>query len=69
MDHTRVSRLEGSGVDLRFSDILVLCRVLECTPNDLAGIGPTAERGNDTAAAVLESAIQKLTELKEQVTQ
>jgi len=67
VDSSRVSRLEGGDVDPRFSEVLIICRVLDLTPNDLAGVGSNLARTNETATAVLNAAIQKLTELKEQV--
>lgn len=64
-DASRISRIESGQADPRFSDILVMCEVLECTPNDVAGIidaPPTDVSRHITDAT--ERAIQALTELK-----
>ena len=66
VDASRVSRVESGEADLRFSEALIVCGVLGCTPNDLAGLAGEAERA--TARRVAEEidfAIQQLHQIKE----
>lgn len=64
-DASRVSRIESGQADPRFSDMLILCRVLECTPNDVAGVldATPADISRHITDAT-ERAIQALAELK-----
>lgn len=67
-DASRVSRIEAGQVDLRFSDVLLFCRVLGCTPNDLAGIVSDAERDAKACAAEeIRRTIEQLETLRERI--
>lgn len=67
-DASRVSRIEAGQVDLRFSDVLLFCRVLGCTPNDLAGVTSDVERdAKECAAEEIQRTIEQLETLRERI--
>lgn len=64
-DGPRISRIENGRGNPKFTDLLIICRVLKCTPNDASGVhgAPLADVSQHIADAT-EKAIQALNDLK-----
>lgn len=66
-DASRVSRIESGQADPRFSHLLIICKVLGCTPNDLADITTEAEGARVYISTVLQKAIDDLAKVQEEI--